>query len=102
VLAFGPKAQVVLEKYLQDSEPDRPLFHIRRNTYSNIVRAACKRAGISPFVPHELRHTSATLIRDRFCTDAAQAVLGHSKPDMTAHYTSQTIALTVATAEKMG
>ncbi len=102
VLAFGPKAQVVLENYLQESEPDQLLFCIRRNTYSNIVRAACKRANVSPFAPHELRHTSATLIRDRFGSDAAQAVLGHSKPDMTAHYTSQTIALAVATAEKMG
>ena len=102
VLAFGPKAQTLLGKYLQETNPDQPLFRIRRNTYSNIVRAACLRAEISPFVPHELRQTSATLIRDRFGSDAAQAVLGHSKPDMTAHYTSQTIALAVATAEKMG
>jgi len=102
MLAFGQKAQSVLGRYLQESHPDLPLFQIRRNTYSNIVRNACKRAKISPFVPHELRHTSATLIRDRFGSDAAQAVLGHSRPDMTAHYTSQTAALAVATAEKIG
>ena len=102
VLAFGPKAQSLLGRYLQETTPDQPLFRIRRNTYSNTVRAACQRTAVRPFVPHELRHTSATLIRDRFGSDAAQAVLGHAKPDMTAHDTSQTIALAVATAEKIG
>ena len=73
VLAFGPKAQLPLGKYLQEDQPKQPLFRIRRNTYSNIVRSACKRAEIFPFVPHELRHTSATLIRDRFGSDAGHA-----------------------------
>ena len=31
--------------------------------------------------PHQLRHTTATEIRRRFDTEAAQIILGHSKPD---------------------
>lgn len=36
--------------------------------------------------PHQLRHTKATEIRRAFDTEAAQVILGHSKPDTTIIY----------------
>jgi len=36
--------------------------------------------------PHRLRHTRATEIRRRFDVEAAQVILGHSKPDTTLIY----------------
>ena len=36
--------------------------------------------------PHKLRHTKATEIRRRFDVEAAQVILGHSKPDTTVIY----------------
>jgi len=36
--------------------------------------------------PHQLRHTRATEIRRRFDTEAAQIILGHSKPETTLIY----------------
>lgn len=36
--------------------------------------------------PHRLRHTRATEIRRRFDVEAAQVILGHSKPDTTLVY----------------
>ena len=42
--------------------------------------------------PHRLRHTKATEIRRRFDTEAAQVILGHSKPDTTLIYAERDLA----------
>ncbi len=36
--------------------------------------------------PHQLRHAAATAVREQLGLDSAQAVLGHSRADMTQHY----------------
>lgn len=41
--------------------------------------------------PNQLRHTAATRIREQFAIDAAQIILGHSKPTTTAIYASNNI-----------
>ena len=42
--------------------------------------------------PHQLRHTRATEIRKRFDVEAAQVILGHSKPDTTLVYAERDLA----------
>ena len=42
--------------------------------------------------PHQLRHTKATEIRKRFDVEAAQVILGHSKPDTTLVYAERDLA----------
>ncbi len=42
--------------------------------------------------PHQLRHTMATEIRKRFDVEAAQVILGHSKPDTTLVYAERDLA----------
>lgn len=102
VLAFGSRAQAVLTPYLKPSEPDQPLFRIRRETYAGIVRRACDRAGVPRFVPHELRHTAGTRILESHGFEAARAMLGQSHPNMTLHYTSEMTAKAVDTAAALG
>ena len=48
------------------------------DAYTKTIRAACERAGITPWGANRLRHTFGTDVRRRFGLDAARAVLGHS------------------------
>jgi integrase len=50
----------------------------------------------------QLRHSRATELRERFGVDVAQAVLGHSRPDMTAHYSREAIAHAVEAMKSVG
>lgn len=88
ILAFGPKSPAILKPFLRPDAPNEPLFAIQRNTYEQIIRGACDRAGVPRFVPHELRHTGGTHYHDELGFEAARAMLGHARPDMTAHYTN--------------
>ena len=100
-LCFGPRAQAILAKYADIPPTDR-LFPSRRDTLSQAIADACRKAKIPPFVPHELRHTAATRVRDTLGIECAQATLGHAKPDMTAHYSSKMDVLAVQTAAAVG
>ena len=102
ILAFGPKAQAVLSPFLRPDAPDEPLFSIKRNTYEQIVRNACDRAGVPRFVPHELRHTGGTHYHDELGFEAARAMLGHARPDMTAHYSNNLRDKAIAAAAVLG
>jgi integrase len=41
---------------------------------------------VPAWTPHRIRHTRATAIRKEFDIEAAQIILGHSKPDTTLVY----------------
>jgi integrase len=102
VLVFGLEAQQILRPFLDAALPDGRLFAIRRETYSRTIREACIRAGVPPFVPHELRHTAGTQILNRFGFEAARAMMGQSHPSMTLHYTSEMTKKAVETAAALG
>lgn len=84
-LHFGPQSQEILAKYLT-GKYRTTLFQMTRSGYCRAVTRACESLGIPRWVPHQLRHTHATMIRDHFGIEHAQAALGHSSMDMTAHY----------------
>lgn len=100
-LYFGKRAQEILARYEQIPPADR-IFSARRDTFSKALEAACKRAKIPKFVPHQLRHTAATRIRDTIGVEAAQAMLGHAAAAMTAIYTRKTDYLAKETAAAFG
>ena len=102
VLMFGPKAQTILADYLRDDFPDRKLFKVRRDSFGAAVRNGCIKAGVPVFTPHWLRHTAATRIRDEHGVEAAQVMLGHSKIDMTQHYSAQARSKAAAVAREVG
>ncbi len=49
------------------------------------VRAS-RQASAPEWMPLQLRHTAATVVRSRFGLEAAQVVLGHARADVTQVY----------------
>ena len=58
----------------------------KTSAYSNAVRRAAIAAGVEVWTPNRLRHAASTEIEDQYTLEDAQAVLGHTKPDMTRNY----------------
>jgi integrase len=68
-------------------QPKRsPGDHYAKTSYRRAINKACIKAGILPWFPHQIRHTSATEIRRNFDIESAQVILGHSHPDTTLIY----------------
>ena len=84
-LAIGPKAQLVLTKYLS-ANAAKPLFDIEGHSYCRAITRVCTRLKIPRWVPHQLRNTAASAVRDAFGLEHTQAVLGHASADMSEHY----------------
>ncbi len=100
-LVFGPKAQVILRKYLA-ADPDARLFPLRGDSYRHAISRACEQLNLSRWTPHWLRHNVATRVRDEFGIEAAQALAGHSSPMMTAHYASKLDGLAAKVVASIG
>lgn len=100
-LAFGPKAQLILKKYLTTAF-DRKLFQIRRDTFSKSLVYWCDKLKIPRFTGHWLRHNAATNIRRKESLDDAQALLGHSDQKTTQRYAKITDERIINLARKHG
>jgi len=101
VLHFGPKAKKILRKHLK-RDPDGPLFPITGAAYRRAITRACERLKIPRWVPHQLRHSAATKVREAFGLEHAQAVLGHSKASMSEHYAKLSSAKAAEVAQRLG
>ena len=55
-------------------------------SYRNAIRSVCIRVGLPVFTPHQVRHSSATVVRRVHGLDGAQALLGHSDAKTTEIY----------------
>jgi len=85
------------------ASPTRPpAGRYTSQSYARAVNRACLLAGVVPWSPNQLRHAAATQIRHRFGLEAAQAVLGHAKPDMTLIYAEGNAALAASVAVELG
>ena len=105
---FGPRVRAILEPLLRNAEPDRPLFRTRRGTpqspegyWGNVVRA-CERAGVPRFSPNQLRHSTATIVRQKFGVEAARVYLGHENLKTTEVYATADDDLARKVAEEIG
>lgn len=98
VLVFGPKAQAILERRWTMGR----LFDVRRDAVALAVRRVCQRLKMTPWVPHQLRHTAGTVARELFGLDHAQALLGHSSADMTEHYAAVALQKASEVAARLG
>jgi integrase len=70
--------------------------------YGYAVWKACEKAGVEHWHPNQLRHGHATEVRKLFGLEAAQAVLGHSRADVTQVYAERDLALATKVALKVG
>lgn len=60
-----------------------PRDHYTPNSYRIAISRACKRAGVDPWHPHQLRHNYATAVRATHGLEAARILLGHSSAVVT-------------------
>ena len=101
VLIFGPKAQLILRRYLPKDQSKR-LFHIARNTFSNHITAACDELKVARFSAHWLRHNAASRLREEHGLDVAQIMLGHSSANMTELYAHLNLNKAIEVARDAG
>jgi integrase len=65
----------------------KPGDHYRSDSYRKALERASAAAGLAaPIRPHMLRHTAATIMRERLGMEAARATLGHTSSAMTETY----------------
>jgi integrase len=70
--------------------------------YAQAVERACKKAGVPPFAPNQLRHLFATEVRSRYGLEAAQVLLGHATADVTQVYAERDHRLGQQVADEIG
>ena len=70
--------------------------------YGTAVKRACKKAGVTPWAPNQLRHAFATEVRKRFGLEAAQVLLGHARADVTQVYAERDLTLADQAAAQVG
>ncbi len=95
IVPLTREAASLLSHRLRPFCPDDPLFPAPRGAARGFysadalraaIRRACKRAAVQVYTPHQIRHAVARLVRQRAGREAAQALLGHARPEMTDHY----------------
>jgi integrase len=111
-----------LGPWLLPKKPDEPIFSPRRVDprqakrrgrrlpgrfysrcgFAQVIARACDRAKVPNWTPNLLRHAAATRLREIHGIEAAQVVLGHSKPDTTLIYTSTARAQAVEAIRNVG
>jgi integrase len=73
-----------------------------KDSYRWAIRKACLKAGVPVWHPNQLRHAAATEIRARYGLEAAQAVLGHARADVTQVYAERDLARARAVMNEIG
>lgn len=69
-----------------DETSRRPGKCFTRDSYRRAITQAAKKAKVSHWFPYQLRHLAGTVVRDALGAEAAQALLGHKRLQMTEHY----------------
>ncbi|MCA9136211.1 MAG: tyrosine-type recombinase/integrase, partial [Planctomycetales bacterium] len=70
-------------KFAYDQKKNR--FY-NSDSYRQAIQRAAKRANVSKWTPAQIRHTTATEVREAIGLEAASALLGHTTIGMTEHY----------------
>ena len=69
------------------AKPKRaPMECYTKDSYRQAIVRACKKANVSQWHPHQLRHNAATRLRKEYGLEIAQIILGHRSADVTQIY----------------
>jgi integrase len=98
----GRTAPVTASRTGRPAARPKPGGRYTKDSYRVAIQRACRRAGVPVWTPLQLRHTAATLIRSRYGLEAAQAVLGHAKADVTQIYAERDRARACAVMAEIG
>jgi integrase len=71
------------------------------DTLRRACHRACKRAGIEPFTPYDLRRSMATRTRATLGKEAAQVLLGHTQTSTTDIYLLEEVQEAVKVAKSL-
>ncbi len=63
-----------------------PGDHYTSDSYRRAIEIAAKAAGVEPWHPYQIRHLTATAVRDALGVEHVAAILGHSQIQMAEHY----------------
>lgn len=81
------------------TKPRRYSDQFNKDTYRRAIARAAKKAGTDHWTPYQLRHTAATVIREALGIEGAQAMLGHSKRQITEGYARKSLNLAIEAAK---
>jgi integrase len=81
-----PRTPSELKKTRKARPQVQPGERYTRRSYRLAVDRACRRAGVPPWSPLQLRHTAATAIRAQYGVEAARTILGHSRVETSQIY----------------
>lgn len=79
-----------------------PGLHYSQASYCRAIARACRKAGIEPWHPHQLRHNAGTVFRREYGIEAAQLLLGHKRADVTQIYAEADIEKAIIVAGRIG
>jgi integrase len=87
-LRQGRKSKLVPSQVCRrkDNPKRTPGDRYTTHSYRKAVQAACRKAGVTPWHPHQLRHSAATRLRKTFGLEVARTVLGHASIGTTEIY----------------
>jgi integrase len=69
-----------------------PAERYDRRSYRQAIVRACRKAGVPPWSPLQLRHTAATTIRAKYGVEAARVILGHSRVETSQIYAERDLS----------
>ena len=79
-----------------------PKDHYMKGSYRRAVVRACRKAGAEQWSPNRLRHSQATIIREKYGIEAAQVVLGHSDAGTTQIYAERDFEMAARVMKEIG
>lgn len=85
------------------AEPKKvPGERYRRDSYAQAIARACKRAGVEPWHPNQLRHLAATTLVARYGWETARVYLGHRSVNTTRVYAEDDLKRVADAAREVG
>jgi integrase len=103
IVYLGPKARRILKPWLKRARKVAANYWVfpKRNRgkngnmkphyYGSVIRETCDAHGLKRWHPRQLRHSRGTEVRKGYTIEGAQAVLGHTAPEMTERYISSAL-----------